>query len=139
MDATVLMEEKTMTSYGRERKVRMIRQNRRARRIGLVKAAIALSVFLIVAAGVLCYYIQLLNSVKDDVKSISVMESRLENIREDNDDAIRRINSAEDIESIRRVAIQELGMRYAKEAQIVMISGEEEDYLVQIRNIPETP
>ena len=41
------------------------------------------------------------------------------------------------IEEIRRIAIEELGMTYAKEGQVVMVSGEGSDYVRQISAMPE--
>ena len=43
-----------------------------------------------------------------------------------------------DLEEVKRVAIQELGMKYAEEGQIIVYSDEgAEDYVRQIAQIPE--
>lgn len=139
MNAAVLREEQMITAYGRDRKVRMIRERRHARRVSRVKAGIAFGIFLLITTASLYYYLQLTNTLKDQAESLAVMESRLVDLKEDNDDEMRRISGSEDIESIRRIAVQELGMHYAKEGQIIPIDAEEGDYLVQFGSIPINP
>ena len=41
------------------------------------------------------------------------------------------------LEEVKRVAIQELGMRYAEEGQIVTFDGEGSDYVRQTGEIPD--
>ena len=40
------------------------------------------------------------------------------------------------LEEIKRIAIQELGMQYAGEGQIVPFSSEDNDYVKQMAEIP---
>ena len=41
-----------------------------------------------------------------------------------------------DLEEIRRTAIQELGMQYAREGQIISFASENSDYVKQMAEIP---
>lgn len=41
------------------------------------------------------------------------------------------------MEEVRRIAIQELGMKYAEEGQIVTYESESSDYVKQLAPIPE--
>ena len=54
-----------------------------------------------------------------------------------NDENYARAASSVDLEEIRSVAIGELGMRYAKEGQIINVSGEGSDYVRQLAQIQE--
>ena len=59
-------------------------------------------------------------------------------MRQENDEAYSRANSRIDLEEVKRMAIQELGMKYADEGQIVIYSDEgAEDYVRQFDSIPE--
>ncbi len=55
----------------------------------------------------------------------------------DNDERYSRINSDINLEEVRRVAIQELGMQYAKEGQIIIFNGEDNDYVRQTGDLPD--
>ena len=41
-----------------------------------------------------------------------------------------------DLEEIKRIAIQELGMQYAEEGQIISFASESNDYVKQMEDIP---
>ena len=45
--------------------------------------------------------------------------------------------SSVDLEEIKRIAISELGMKYAKEGQVITYSGEGSDYVRQYDDIPD--
>ena len=57
-------------------------------------------------------------------------------MRQDNDEYETRINSSVDLEEIKRIALNELGMKYASEGQIVNIEGGNNDYLRKYAEIP---
>ena len=42
-----------------------------------------------------------------------------------------------DLEEVKRIAIQELGMYYAQEGQIISFNGEGSDYVRQTGDIPD--
>lgn len=92
----------------------------------------------LVAAGIiLTGYIGLQSDITNSINSISSLESRLNNLKLDNDEEYSRITSNIDLEEVKRVAIQELGMRYAKEGQIITFSDEGSNYVRQIADIPQ--
>lgn len=87
---------------------------------------------LISASVILISYIKLQSELTITMKNISALESELNDLRLSNDEDYSRAASSVDLEEIRRVAIGELGMRYAKEGQIITISGEGSDYVRQL-------
>lgn len=48
-----------------------------------------------------------------------------------NDEAYAQIQSNINLEEIRRIAIEELGMSYAEEGQIILYQGNKKDYMHQ--------
>ena len=87
------------------------------------------------AAIILISYIQIQAEITLSVKHIAAMESELNDLRLTNDENYARAASSVDLEEIRSVAIGELGMRYAKEGQIINVSGEGNDYVRQLADI----
>ena len=95
--------------------------------------------FLTVAMGVtgfvLIGYIWIQSGITTSVKKISSLESQVNNLIQENNEALGRIENAIDLEEIRRIAITELGMTYAGEGQIVEIPEGGSDYVRQYSNI----
>ncbi len=91
----------------------------------------------LVATGIiLVYYIGLQSDITNSVKHISVLERQLNDLKVANEEDYSRITSSVDLEEIRRIAIQELGMQYAQEGQIISFASESSDYVKQMAEIP---
>lgn len=95
-----------------------------------------LCVALIATGIILVNYIGLQSDITSSVKRISSLESELNELKLANDEEYIRVSSNVDLEEIRRIAIQELGMQYAEEGQIVTFSGDSNDYVKQMADIP---
>lgn len=95
-----------------------------------------LCVALIATGIILVNYIGLQSDITSSVKRISRLESELNELKLANDEEYIRVSSNVDLEEIRRIAIQELGMQYAEEGQIVTFSGDSNDYVKQMEDIP---
>lgn len=92
----------------------------------------------IVAAGlILTVYLTLQSDITNSIKHIASLESTLNEMKMENDENYSRITSSVDLEEVKRIAMQELGMRYAEEGQIIRFNGEGSDYIRQIGNIPD--
>lgn len=87
---------------------------------------------LLVCAIVLMNYVQMQSEITTTVKTISSMESQLNNMQLTNDENYNRIVSNIDLEEIRKIAIGELGMTYAKEGQIVTYESAGSDYMRRV-------
>lgn len=92
---------------------------------------------LLSAGVILMGYIGLQADITNSIKTISSMESELNALKLKNDEEYSRITSNVDLEEVKRIAIQELGMQYAQEGQIIVFSGEGSDYVRQVADIPE--
>ncbi|MBP3477224.1 MAG: cell division protein FtsL [Lachnospiraceae bacterium] len=92
----------------------------------------------LVATGlILINYIGLQSDITNSVQHISALESQLNELKLKNDEDYSRITSSVDLEEIKRIAIQELGMQYAEEGQIVTFASENSDYVKQMADIPQ--
>lgn len=92
---------------------------------------------LVATAVILVYYIGLQSDITNSVKHISILERELNALKVANEEDYSRITSAVDLEEIRRIAIQELGMQYAQEGQIISFASENSDYVKQMAEIPQ--
>lgn len=97
--------------------------------------AVATLAFVIVC-GVLMGYIRLQSDITNHITNISRLESQLYEKRLANDEAYTKVISSIDLEEIKRIAVNELGMKYAKEGQVVEYTGEGNDYVRQYSEIP---
>ena len=70
------------------------------------------------------------------MRTISNLESQIADLKAENDEAFKRINTAVDLDAIKNTAINELGMFYASEDQIIYYTVENDDYMNQYIEIP---
>lgn len=96
----------------------------------------ALAAAIIVACVVLMCYVKLQSDITNHVTNISKLENELYELQLSNDEYYTKIMSSVDLEEIKRIAITELGMKYAKEGQVVNYTGEGSDYVRQFGEIP---
>ena len=106
---------------------KVMHMNRRyALFLGLLVAAMTLS---------LIGYIKLMSDISATNRKISTMESQLSELRSSNNEVYNEITGNVDLEEIRRIAIDEFGMKYADQDQIVVYSESKGDSVRQIADI----
>lgn len=98
--------------------------------------AVVAAAFVIVCS-VLMSYVKIQSDITNHINHISELESRLNELRLANDETYTKIMSSIDLEEIKRIAVNELGMKYAKEGQVVQYTGEGNDYVRQYGEVPE--
>ena len=113
------------------------RKNRERIRHMNLPYVLFLSAAMMMAGMILIGYLQMQAELTRSIKHVATMESQLNDMKLSNDEELERIKSAIDIAEIKKVATQELGMTYAKEGQVVKISGEGSDYVRQFEDMPE--
>ena len=85
-----------------------------------------------VLTGIVCVqYIRMQSSLTNYVNTISAMEIELQSLRAENDDYESRIKGAIGLENIKKRAMDELGMTYASDDQIVVYNSDGTDYVRQ--------
>ena len=87
---------------------------------------------LCIFAMVLINYVQLQSEITTTANTISVLESNLNNMQLTNDENYNRIVSSIDLEEVRKIAIGELGMTYAKEGQVITYESAGSDYMRRV-------
>lgn len=126
----------------REREEELRRRKHAARRnqeraLRMSKGYVAfLTMAVLVFASFAGMYIHIQSDVTARMKTISSLESQIADLKADNDEAYKRINTAVDLDSIREAAMTQLGMSYAKESQIIYYSVGDDDYMNQYSEIP---
>ncbi len=96
-----------------------------------------LSLAVVMMGLTLTWYISLQSQITGSVKNIATLQSQLNTLKQENDEAYNRANGNLDLDEIKRIAIQEYGMTYATEGQIISYSdGGGNDYVRQVAAIP---
>lgn len=91
---------------------------------------------LIATLGILVGYIRLQAENHAIVEEISSLESTLYAKQTANNEEYDRIVSSVDLNHVKDVAMNELGMRYAGEGQIVEVEAKGDDYVRQYQEMP---
>lgn len=123
-----------ISSSDMEERRRARKERERSGHIGLGNALVAL-IFVGIIAVALIGYLNLQAEITATSTTISALESQLEELRSANDEIYNEINGSIDLEAIRDYAINELGMQYADEDQIVIYSGSTNDYVHQVSEV----
>ena len=114
------------------RENRAVRKNRDRALYMNLPYVMFLSMALLVTGVMLIGYLQAQSNLTVSVKRVATLESQLNDMKLANDEQLERINSALDMEEVKRIAVEELGMTYAKEGQVIIVSGEGSDYVRQL-------
>ena len=123
------LQEKKVSNRTRRNRERALHMN--------IGSLLFMAVAMVAAGFILTWYLTLQSDITNSIKNISHLESELNYLKLANDENYSRITSDVNLEEVKRVAIQELGMRYAEEGQIVTFDGEGSDYVRQTGNIPD--
>lgn len=124
-----------------ERKVR--RGNNTARRnrekaAGMNPAYILFLIgAMLLTSVVLIGYIRIQADNVAIVENISSLESQLNQKKLENDEEYSRIMSSVDLDEVKRIAMEELGMQYAQEGQVVEVENSKSDYVRQYQKMPQ--
>ena len=114
---------------------RVARNRARAKRMspGYV---LFLAVAVVVACCTLTSYLKMQAELTVSIKRVASLKNELNNLKLANDEELERIESSVNLEEIKQIAVEELGMTYAKAGQVVTISDEGSDYVRQLGELP---
>ena len=146
IDGNTVRKVQTDSTYKRKKanedsRDRRIKQHRvqTGRAVRVVPMKLGYIAFMVASLCIVCAiligYVNLQSDVTNRITNISKLESELNQLKMDNDEEYTRIMSEVDLDEIKRIAIQDLGMKYAKEGQIITYSGEGSDYVRQYKEI----
>lgn len=131
-----------VTRERREREIELRNRKRAARRnqeraLRMSKSYVAFLTMAVMVFGIFTgAYIHIQSEMTARMNQISSLESQIADLKADNDEAYKRINTSVDLDSIRNTAMTEYGMSYAKESQIVYYTVNDDDYMNQYSEIP---
>ena len=108
------------------------RKNREKAKYMSLGYVIFLIAALMVAGVVLIGYIRLQADITSLSGEITRQERLINSLRVENEEALSRIERSVDLELIKQVAIQELGMTYPKEGQIITYENVGYDYMRKV-------
>jgi cell division protein FtsL len=121
-----------------QREFRQIKNNYKVKPVPMNKGYIlVMAVSIVLVCIVLMGYVKLQSEMTNHISNISSLESELNEKKLANDETYTKIMSSVDLEEIKRIAVSELGMKYAKEGQVIEYEGEGNDYVRQYSDIPE--
>ena len=116
------------------------RERRHAEKSNVQYVNVLYMIFLAAASCMVLWscvnYLQLQAETTSRVKHIASLETELEDLRKENNDNYTRIMTSVDLDHIRDVAINELGMVYAEPNQVILFDGGTDDYVRQNGSIP---
>ena len=116
------------------------RERRHAEKSNVQYVNVLYMIFLAAASCMVLWscvnYLQLQAETTSRVKHIASLETELEDLRKENNDNYTRIMTSVDLDHIRDVAINELGMVYAEPNQGILYDGGTDDYVRQNGSIP---
>lgn len=122
----------------RVRRDRELRVNeniaRRRREVKKFNSLIVFSYFFVavfILATVFTGYISLRSDVYNAKKKANELELQLTELCAENDDTENRINGTIDLEKIKKIAMNELGMTYADDSQIIVYESTGSDFVRQ--------
>lgn len=113
-----------------------IRKNREKARHMNPAYVMFLSVASVVTFVVCFRYIQLRSEITERMENIAELETQLSDLKIENDAEYSRATSSINLEEIKRIAMEELGMVYADKEQVVMYEDKEAEYFRQYEDIP---
>ncbi len=96
-----------------------------------------LSICVVLCAFACVNLVKMQSNVTQHLKANASLSRQLTDIRTENDEIEKRLNTSIDLNEIKDIAINELGMHYATEDQIVYYHVDKANYMNQYGDIPE--
>lgn len=151
IDGNTVRHLEAMPDYRREREERIRReremeQKRRRRAVRrnqekALRTSKSYVAFLTMAVLIFGIYTGIYVCIQSDItarmNAIASLESQIADVKSENDEAFKRINTAVSLDNVRNIAMSEFGMSYAKQSQIVYYKTSADDYMNQYSEIPE--
>ena len=132
IDRTKIQEEQ------KKKRRRNAAKRNRERALHMSRGYVA---FLTLCVGVVAFaavaLVQTQSQVTQRMEHIAALESQITDLKADNDARYKEIVTSVDLDYIKDVAMNQLGMQYATEDQIIYYSVENNNFMDQYSDIPE--
>ncbi len=131
------VDRRKIEEQQRRKRRRNAAKRNRERALHMSKGYVAfLSVCVLTVAFSAVSLIQIQSQVTQRMEHIAALESQITDLKADNDARYKEIVTSVDLDYIKNVAINELGMQYATEDQIIYYSVENNNFMDQYSDIP---
>lgn len=134
-------ERKSKQEIERERRQKNRRnaaRRNRERALSMNRGYVAfLSVCVIISAFAAVNLIQIQSQMTKRMRDIAALEGQITDLKADNDARYKELVTSVDLNEVKEIAINQLGMQYATEDQIVYYQVDNTNYMDQYRDIPE--
>lgn len=131
IDRTKIKEEQ------QKKRRRNAAKRNRARALHMSRGYVA---FLTLCVGVVAFaavaLVQIQSQVTQRMEHIAALESQITDLKADNDARYKEIVTSVDLDYIKDVAMNQLGMQYATQEQIIYYSVENNNFMDQYSDIP---
>lgn len=131
-------DRKQLEEQKRKKHRRNAARRNRERALHMSKGYVA---FLTICVGLVAFsavsLIQIQSQVTHRMNNIAALESQLTDLKADNDARYKEIVTSVDLEYIKDVAVNQLGMQYATEEQVIYYTVENNNFMDQYSDIPE--
>lgn len=122
----------------RKRSRRNAARRNRQRALYMNRGYVAfLSICVVISAAAAFMLVQIQSDITARMNRIASLESQITDLKADNDERYKLITTSVDLNRIKDVAINELGMTYANQEQVVYYTVENTNYMDQYSDIPE--
>lgn len=125
-------KERREKEYLRRQRARINARQLKATRLQAVGLIFAITLL----GSVFVAYVHLQNSITSRMNHIANLQEEVTALKADNSATQSRIATTTNLNSIKNKALNELGMVYASQDQIVYYNINDEDYMNQYNNIP---
>lgn len=140
VEGNVVKKIQTVPDYHEEEKI-LTEVPRRKRKQQRNTLSIPYTIFLVFACACTvmlgAYYLQQQALSTSYQKTIALKEDELAKLKKENADELNRIEMSINLDEIRDIAINELGMVYATEENVVMYKNESQNYVTQHAKLPQ--
>lgn len=120
----------------RKRRKNAARRNRE-RAMGMSRGYVAfLTMCVLVVASSAVLLVTLQSRVSARMNNIASLQSQVNDLRADNDARHKRITTSVDLNHVKDIAINELGMSYPTKEQVIYYTIDNHNFMDQYRNIP---
>lgn len=95
-------------------------------------------VAIVIAVALCCYLLKLTSEVKSEKESVATLKSQVAAQLDENTGYSAGLDSMTDLDEIYNIATTKLGMVYSQPGQTLYYSQNNDDYVVQYKDVPET-
>ena len=122
----------------RRRAVSKATRKNRAKAMSMTRGFVVFLTVVLIAILFSCVnYLHTKSQITAQMKSVAALESELTQLKEENDAYYSQVMTSVDLNSIKKIAIGELGMKYPSEDQVITYKTQRSSYVRQYQDVPE--